>query len=155
MQAHIAHLGRMAAAASAIIAVCGGIHGGVDSFDLCEPCEWLAGIPLQLVHVSLELPDLHVQGMWVGGSPAADCSGLAGAGDIIPAGYASVQKVRSSLPHAQLRTAIVHRVAGVHLCKPIYHILVEWRQQLVRSFQSVAASMVELTVLICASLASG
>ena len=53
------------------------------------------------------------------GSPAAACSGLAGADGVIPAGYASVQKVRSSLPHAQLRTAIVHRVAGDHLCKPI------------------------------------
>ena len=43
----------------------------------------------------------------------------AGAAGVVPAGYASVQKVRSSLPHAQLRMAFVHRVAGVDLCKPI------------------------------------
>ena len=43
----------------------------------------------------------------------------AGAAGVAPAGYASVQKVRSSLPHAQLRTVFVHRVAGVDLCKPI------------------------------------
>ena len=67
----------MAAAASAIIAVCGGIHGGVDSFDLCEPCEWLAGVPLQLVHVSLELGVLFI------------------------VKHASARTVRSSFPHAR------------------------------------------------------